>query len=684
MGILNNIFRNKDDEKRIIELNSKVEKLSAAVEKSALNSTLAGVVGNQFLTLGVDKTKNSYGSNYVVWRGVNLLAQSIAQLPLRIYKGQEEMALDFKLPGHGAFDFNSPNKEMSLYELLYEALIYYFYRGEFMIYIDLEERMSLEPINPKRIRRNRDGNWIYNNKKTILNEQLIYLPLFNPDNINTNNRGLSPIEVVKEEVFTDEKSREYNTKFFENFGKVGGVLFDEKGQITSTDMQTLVNNFNAHHQGSDKAHKTLGLPTGIKYQELAQTMKEMQFLESRKDIRDRILSILGIHKSVFGVTDQVDRAVADTALRQLWIHTLQPNSRRIQEKFNQQLFKRYFPAYRCKFDYNAVVELQENKKDILERAKIYQSLGYTINEVNEMLDLGMDEITDPIGDMRFVPVTLMPMDDLLIGEEESTKIISNTDDKLENLAKFLDKEDKIDKSRASYVRKYNILRRASEKKIAGKMGKYFSNQLGRVLNVIKEKKAITKINEIEILAVIKNLINDEKNVLSTTLTPVFREVSEKSSELALSTIGLTTKPVVDEVVIGNMVNKIVNINNYTYKLIRNQVKESVLEGETINQLSKRITKVYKFNSARSRTIARTEAGALINRTTNAIYQDNRDIVKKKQWIGGTRESHAAINGQIKLFNDPFDNGLMYPHDPAGPAGEVINCTCCMAPVVTKE
>ena len=294
----------------------------------------------------------------------------------------------------------------------------------------------------------------------------------------------------------------------------------------------------------------------------------------------------------------------------------------------------------------------------------------------------MDEITDPIGDMRFVPVTLMPMDDLLIGEEESTKIISNTDDKLENLAKFLDKEDKIDKSRASYVRKYNILRRASEKKIAGKMGKYFSNQLGRVLNVIKEKKAITKINEVIVLSDIKNLINSEKEVLTTTLTPVFREVSEKAGGLAIDAIELTVKPVVDELVINNMVNKIVNINNYTYKLIRNQVKESVLEGETINQLSKRITKVYKFNSARSRTIARTEAGALINRTTNAVYQENN--VERKQWIGGTRESHAAINGQIKLFNEPFDNGLMYPHDPAGPAGEVINCTCCMAPVVTKE
>ena len=56
-------------------------------------------------------------------------------------------------------------------------------------------------------------------------------------------------------------------------------------------------------------------------------------------------------------------------------------------------------------------------------------------------------------------------------------------------------------------------------------------------------------------------------------------------------------------------------------------------------------------------------------------------IKKKQWVGGTRPTHAAIDGQIKDFNDTFDNGLMYPHDPSGEAGEVINCTCALAPII---
>jgi len=672
--VFNILFPNNQ---KIIELNNKIENLESTIKKSALSNSLEGVIGGQLYSLGVNESKNSYGSNYIVWRGINMLSQSIAALPLKIYRGQEEMNPDFRLSN--GFNLGSPNTEMSLYELLYQSLIYYFYRGEFMIYIDLEDRISLEPINPQKMTKNKDGNWKWNNKKIIPIEQLIYLPLFNPD--NSNGRGLSPIDVVKKEVLTDDKAREYNTKFFENFGQVGGTLFDEKGQATTSDMQTLVNEFNSKHQGSDKAHKTLGLPAGIKYQELGQTMKEMQFLESRKDIRDRILSILGIHKSVFGVTDQVDRAVADTAMRQLWIHTLQPNTTRIQNKLNQHLFKRYFPAYHCKFDLSEVVELQENKKDILERARIYRELGYTINEINGMFDLGMDEITDPIGDMRFVPSSLIPMDDLLINLDDSSKIVPSKGDKLDNLAKYLEKEDKIEKVNHTYVRKYNIIRRWSEKKIAGKMGKYFSNQLGKVMSVVKDKKDITKINETEVLALVGNLFNEEKSILTTTIKPVFESVSEKAAGLAVDTLKLSTEPIVNELVVNNMVNKIVDINKYTYKLLRNQIKESVLAGESVDKLSRRIKRVYKFNSSRSRTIARTESGAMINRTTNAIYKDNSDIVKRKQWVGGTRETHAAQDGMIIDFNETFPNGLLYPHDPSGEAGEVINCTCCMAPIV---
>ena len=56
-----------------------------------------------------------------------------------------------------------------------------------------------------------------------------------------------------------------------------------------------------------------------------------------------------------------------------------------------------------------------------------------------------------------------------------------------------------------------------------------------------------------------------------------------------------------------------------------------------------------------------------------------DVVK--QWDstldGKTRDSHAAIDGEIREIDQPFSNGLMFPGDPNGMAAEVINCRCAL-------
>jgi uncharacterized protein with gpF-like domain len=50
----------------------------------------------------------------------------------------------------------------------------------------------------------------------------------------------------------------------------------------------------------------------------------------------------------------------------------------------------------------------------------------------------------------------------------------------------------------------------------------------------------------------------------------------------------------------------------------------------------------------------------------------------KEWLSAgdaqVRETHA-IDGEVIGFDESFSNGLEYPGDPAGDAGEVINCRC---------
>jgi hypothetical protein len=56
-----------------------------------------------------------------------------------------------------------------------------------------------------------------------------------------------------------------------------------------------------------------------------------------------------------------------------------------------------------------------------------------------------------------------------------------------------------------------------------------------------------------------------------------------------------------------------------------------------------------------------------------------DVVK--QWDAAldsrTRESHVAVDGEIRELDEAFSNGLMFPGDPAGGAAEVVNCRCAL-------
>lgn len=66
---------------------------------------------------------------------------------------------------------------------------------------------------------------------------------------------------------------------------------------------------------------------------------------------------------------------------------------------------------------------------------------------------------------------------------------------------------------------------------------------------------------------------------------------------------------------------------------------------------------------------------------------------KKKWRKSgklhPRLEHAAINNQVRDWNAPFvlhggRVAMMYPHDPAAPASETINCGCVMLPVVPGQ
>ncbi len=126
----------------------------------------------------------------------------------------------------------------------------------------------------------------------------------------------------------------------------------------------------------------------------------------------------------------------------------------------------------------------------------------------------------------------------------------------------------------------------------------------------------------------------------------------------------------------------INVNDLK-KAIRHEVSRGISNGYSYRDIARNIRNQMGIDLNKSIRIARTE-GHRVNQqsTMDGIYaakEKGADIVK--QWDSTldkkTRPSHQRVDGEIREIDERFSNGLMFPGDPEGSAGEVINCRCVL-------
>ena len=129
------------------------------------------------------------------------------------------------------------------------------------------------------------------------------------------------------------------------------------------------------------------------------------------------------------------------------------------------------------------------------------------------------------------------------------------------------------------------------------------------------------------------------------------------------------------------------INETTWKQLKQSLIEGFLAGEGEKKLSDRVEHIMTLSKRqRAATIARTEVFRAVNESHYITFRDNG--IQYKEWLTArderVREAHAIADGQKVAMNEPFIVGgekLMYPGDPSGSAGNVVNCRCVVLPVI---
>jgi HK97 family phage portal protein len=142
------------------------------------------------------------------------------------------------------------------------------------------------------------------------------------------------------------------------------------------------------------------------------------------------------------------------------------------------------------------------------------------------------------------------------------------------------------------------------------------------------------------------------------------------------------------------------VTDSTYSAIQQALADGVANGASIDDLARGVQDVFDVASrSRAQTIARTEVISASNGSASlAAAQLPADVAAGQEWIS-TRDDrtrgndekdefdHLSVDGQVVAMGAPFEVGgesLLYPGDPDGDGGNVINCRCTVAFLTPKD
>jgi uncharacterized protein with gpF-like domain len=201
----------------------------------------------------------------------------------------------------------------------------------------------------------------------------------------------------------------------------------------------------------------------------------------------------------------------------------------------------------------------------------------------------------------------------------------------------------------------------------------------------------------ELVRAIEDLFNliDENRILWQRMAALLRTdlefgVAQVSRELG---VDLSLVPTEAIKFLESRQNMIEGINATTFDDLKGSLMEGLAAGETLNELTDRVKSVYtEADQIRAEAIANTETNIAVN--SGRFNGMKLAEVEKKGWrtshLDGTRPTHAAAERDYSdgiPLDAPFVVGgepLMYPGDPKGSPGNVINCRCFTYAILGKS
>ena len=364
-----------------------------------------------------------------------------------------------------------------------------------------------------------------------------------------------------------------------------------------------------------------------------------------------------------------------------WEEAMVPHLGYMEDYLNDTLFLQIeHGQYMVKFDLATVGELHDDYKSRVETAKVMNSIGFPINEINKRLQLGMPEFA--WGNVWWVPMGMTPADIAMEAADNTPEPPKepndNNPDDTGTESPDDDTGNKPDKDDKKVLwQRYLSVQFRIEELFRNKVKKFIFEQRKMVLeNIAKDKYPVFDYNkEVAKLQRLMNSLYVEALRIGATMvveenggSPLQFRLEHPEVVKYLETRG------------GLIPSKIMGTIYKGLEKIFSRKEAKELYAESVRILYNSITK-------RVGTIARTESSSVL--VVGRVIQMQRLGCRYHQWItsrhDASRESHKELDGKIVKIGDSFREGetLRYPGDLMATVGETVNCRCFTIMVKSK-
>jgi len=376
-------------------------------KKSAVASLLGGA---ETLWVGMNEARWSgrnyqnladegYRKNVITHRAVRILSESAASVPLVVFRG------DQKLNHHPLLDlFNKPNPVQGRAVFFETAYAYLNIAGNSYLetvmgvdglpaelYVLRPDRMTILPGAggwPKAYAYGVSGQAHHFPVDPVTGQSLIlHLKTFHPTD---DHYGMSPLEAAAYSVDVHNAASSWNKALLDNSARPSGALVfepkDGNSALSKEQFDRLKEEMEENFQGSRNARRPLLLEGGLKWQQMAFSPADMDFINAKHVSAREIAIAFGVPPMMMSIPGDNTYSNYKEANRALWRSTLLPMMDKMMSSLNCWLTPYFGDDLRLDYDFDAIPALSHDRQALWQRISAADFL--TLNEKRAAVGLG--------------------------------------------------------------------------------------------------------------------------------------------------------------------------------------------------------------------------------------------------------------------------------------------------------